>query len=172
MSSRPCLLWPPCPAPTRHESDRKQKLPDIAQGEARQNQQCYFGTWLIPPPLPSALFTQGSRPLLVTSSWPSSSGPLGRGLDVPGMDGGGGRCLKLLPLLDHPCLLGQEVPASPEPAPRVSGGQSAPSRWELAGRVRDGQRLSGGPAGLAGARPAPPPPLSGQLSAASPWAGS
>lgn len=39
---------PPCPAPTGRESDRKQKLPDIAQGEARQNQPCYFGTWLIP----------------------------------------------------------------------------------------------------------------------------
>lgn len=43
----PC--WPPSPAPTRRESDRKQKQPDTVPGEARQNQLCYFGTWLIPP---------------------------------------------------------------------------------------------------------------------------
>lgn len=36
--------WPPSPAPTRRESDRKQKQPDTVPGEARQNQLCYFGT--------------------------------------------------------------------------------------------------------------------------------
>lgn len=37
LSRSLCLRWPLCPAPTRRESDRKQKLPGTARGEARQN---------------------------------------------------------------------------------------------------------------------------------------
>lgn len=81
-----CLCRSPCPAPTRRESDRKQKLPDIAQGEARQNQLCYFGTWLIPPLVPPPLFSPGSHPLLVTSTLPSSRGQSGQDLISPSMN--------------------------------------------------------------------------------------
>lgn len=54
-SSSGPLLWcpglgrePTGPAPTRHESDRKQKLLGSSPGEVRQNRLCYFGTRLIP----------------------------------------------------------------------------------------------------------------------------
>lgn len=78
-SVRPsCRL--PCPAPTRRESDRKQKLPDIAQGEARQNQLCYFGTWLIPLLSPTSRLS-GSPPPPGHKCFAFLRGTVGLGLD-------------------------------------------------------------------------------------------
>lgn len=57
LSSGLSPYWPPPPAPTRRESDRKQKQPDAAPGEASQSQLGYFGTWLIPPPGHHLLFS-------------------------------------------------------------------------------------------------------------------
>ena len=140
MSGGPCLLRPPCPAPSGHESDRKQKLPDIAQGEARQNQQCYFGTWLIPPSVPQ----RSSLRAPPTSSSPAlclPRGDCGVRLDVPWhICGGAGCCLKLLCLLD-PSSLAKMCGLLWNRPSGVLGGQGAPFWWELADRVKDGRWL-------------------------------
>lgn len=78
---------PPSPAPTRRESDRKQKQPDTVSGEARQNQLCYFGTWLIPPSSPTTSSFSGhlSSPGLQYIAFPK--GTVWMVLSFPGLHG-------------------------------------------------------------------------------------
>lgn len=111
---------PPSPAPTRRESDRKQKQPDTVPGEARQNQLCYFGTWLIPPRAPPPSRSQGSCPLQVFSALPSSGGQSG----FPS--------LYELVFKAGVWTAGREVLASRVLVRGWVLGQCAPAWWELA----------------------------------------